>query len=295
VTTRALSPDIALDCDADLGEGPAWDTARNCLLWVDITGCAVHAYNPVTGTDVMTEVGSHVGAAVPAEDGSVILALRDGIARLREDGTVQLVAGIEADRPENRFNDAKCDPAGRLWAGTMPYEDTPHAAALYRFDGVRLDTVLAGVTLSNGMDWSPDGKTMYYIDSATGAVDAFDFDAADGAVTRRRSVVRIDPRDGMPDGMTVDGDGNLWVAVWGSGQVRCYQPTGRLIRSVDVPATQVTSCAFGGPDGDQMYITTARYQLSEADLASQPHAGALFVADVGVSGPPATPFRCQPA
>ena len=290
-----LSPDVAVDAGADVGEGPAWDAARNRLLWVDITGPAVHSYDPASGTDVSTGTDTHVSAAVPAEDGSVILALRDGIARLREHEPIRMLASIEAGRPGGRLNDAKCDPSGRLWAGTMPYESAPGTAALYRFDGTDVETVLSGVTLSNGMGWSPDARTMYYIDSATNAVDGFDYHDADGTITGRRTIIDVEPGGGMPDGMTVDDDGNVWVCLWGAGQVRCYLPSGRLIATVTVPAAQVTSCAFGGPGGDQLYITSARYRLSEAALQRQPHAGALFVVDAGVTGPPATPFRCQPS
>lgn len=292
MSSRTLDVDIALDARAEVGEGPSWDAPRARLVWVDITAGLVHEFDPSSAVDRVTDVGTHVGAAVPAPDGSLVLAVRDGIALLRPGRSLQLLAAVEADRPENRMNDAKVDPAGRLWAGTMPYdhEARPDSGALYRYDGIRVSEMVRGVTLSNGLDWSPDGATMYFIDSPRHTVDAFDFDMDSGTLRNRRTLVTIEARVGMPDGMAVDVEGNLWVAVWGSGTVRCYRPSGQLVTTITVPASRVTSCAFGGPHGDQLYITSARHELSPEQLHDEPHAGALFVVEPGTSGPPATPF-----
>ncbi|MBB2910870.1 sugar lactone lactonase YvrE [Streptosporangium becharense] len=275
---------------ADIGEGPAWDAVRGRLVWVDITACAVHVLDPATGADQAVDVGVHVGAAVPTGDGELLLAVRDGIARLTAEGTVRMVAEVEADVPGNRMNDAKCDPAGRLWAGTMPYDSTPGVAALYRYDGASVVRVLDGVSLSNGLGWSPDGTVMYYIDSRTQRVDAYSYDAATGDIRDRRTVVEIDRADGTPDGMTVDDDGCLWIGLWGGGRVRRYTPDGVPDREVRLPVTQVTSCAFGGPRGDVLYITSAARGLDPAALGEQPLAGSVFAVEPGVTGRPAVPF-----
>ncbi|WP_433346580.1 SMP-30/gluconolactonase/LRE family protein [Microtetraspora malaysiensis] len=286
-----LDGELVLRSNADVGEGPAWDAARRRLVWVDVTGCAVHTFDPAGGVDQVVDVGMHVGAAVPAGDAGLILAVRDGLAMLSPAGDVRMVAEVEADRPGNRMNDAKCDPSGRLWAGTMPYEAEPGAAALYRYDGRSVARVLTGVTLSNGLGWSPDGTVMYHIDSGTQRVDAYDFDPATGELGARRVVVAVDPAEGMPDGMTVDDDGCLWVALWGDGTVRRYTPDGVLDRIVRLPVTQVTSCAFGGPSGDVLYVTSAAYRLTPGELAAQPLAGSIFAVEPGTTGRPATPFH----
>ncbi|MFD4026280.1 SMP-30/gluconolactonase/LRE family protein [Streptomyces sp. NPDC058576] len=288
VSTRTAEP--VLRVRADVGEGPAWDAAAQRLLWVDVTGCAVHVFDPATGDDRTTDVGVHVGAALPAADGTLVLAVRDGVARLAADGSPHPLAAVEADRPGNRMNDAKCDPSGRLWAGTMPYGDERGAAALYRYDRAGVTQVLSGVHLSNGLGWSPDGTTMYHIDSRTQRVDAYAYDDATGAIRDRRPVVAVPAAQGMPDGMAVDEDGCLWVALWGGGAVHRYTPAGTLDRVVRLPVTQVTSCAFGGPAGDVLYVTSAAYGLDPAQLADQPLAGSLFALDPGATGRPATPF-----
>ena len=280
--------ELVLQGNADIGEGPAWDAARRRLVWVDVTGCEVHTFDPASGVDHVVDVGMHVGAAVPAGDDELLLAVRDGLAMLSPDG-VRIIAEVEADRTGNRMNDAKCDPSGRLWAGTMPYEAAEvGAAALYRYDGRSVVRVLTGVTLSNGLGWSPDGTVMYHIDSGTHQVNAYPFDPATGELGSRRVVVTVDPAEGMPDGMTVDDDGCLWVALWGGGAVRRYTPDGVLDRVIHLPVTQVTSCAFAD---DVLYITSAAHQLTPAALTTQPLAGSIFAATPGPTGRPATPFH----
>jgi sugar lactone lactonase YvrE len=185
------------------------------------------------------------------------------------------------------MNDGKCDAAGRFWAGTMALDERGGAGALYRLDpDGHVETMIDGVTISNGLDWSDDGRLMYFIDTPTQSVDVFDFDLASGRIANRRSFARIDPVDGAPDGLTLDAEGFVWVALWGGSRVRRYAPDGALDSIVRVPATYVTSCAFGGADLGDLYITTARIKLSEADRASQPLAGGLFRARPGVRGRP---------
>jgi sugar lactone lactonase YvrE len=214
--------------------------------------------------------------------------MRDGFALMDPDTPqVELIAAIEPDLPGNLMNDAKCDGSGLLWGGTVASDETPHAGALYRLDADRSVTrVVDAVSCSNGLGWSLDRRLMYYIDSGEQAIDAFDFDDATGHVANRRRLVEIPTHDGIPDGMAVDAEGYLWVAIWGGGAVRRYTPEGRLDRVLEVPSTQVTSCVFGGDDLGDLYITSAAGGLSEQELARDPHSGSLFVHRPGVNGQP---------
>jgi sugar lactone lactonase YvrE len=287
---RAITAELVLDAGADVGEGPVWDAATGGLIWVDITSSVVHVWYP-DGRWRSWQVPEHVGAAVPRAAGGMMLAVRSGFASLADDGSVRVVAMVEADDAGTRMNDGKCDPQGRFWAGTMAYAETPGAGSLYRLDpDGAVHQVLTGLTISNGLGWSPDGTVMYYIDTASGGVDTFRFDAAAGAITGRRRLITVDPADGSPDGMTVDDEGCLWVALWGGGAVRRYRPDGTLDAVVPLPASQVTSCAFGGQDGGDLYITTAACGLSPRQRDAQSHAGGLFRCRPGVTGPPTTPF-----
>jgi sugar lactone lactonase YvrE len=193
---------------------------------------------------------------------------------------------VEADAPTTRFNDGKCDAAGRFWAGTMALDVAPGAGALYRLDpDYRVTRALSGVTLSNGLDWTTDNRSMYYIDSPTRGVDAFEFDLEQGVLGARRRLISIPREAGTPDGMTLDTDGGIWVALHGSGSVGRYHPDGRLERVIRVPSARlVTSCAFGGPDMGDLYITSMSDGLSAEAMAEQPRAGALFRCRPGVRG-----------
>ena len=301
--------DLVLDLRAELGEGPVWDPIGACLYFVDILRGRVHRFDPATRALRTCETGCSVGAVAPTGRGDLVLAVRDGFARLdlsgsrfngadtpvRPDewsrpyssGGIEMIAEVEADRPDQRMNDGKCDAAGRFWAGTMALDERGGAGALYRLDpDGHVETMIDGVTISNGLDWSDDGRLMYFIDTPTQSVDVFDFDLASGRIANRRPFARIDPVDGAPDGLTLDAEGFVWVALWGGSGVRRYAPDGAPDSIVRVPATYVTSCAFGGADLGDLYITTARIKLSEADRASQPLAGGLFRARPGVRGRP---------
>jgi sugar lactone lactonase YvrE len=234
-----------------------------------------------------------VGAAVARKDGrGLALALRDGFGFLDEtSGQVQLVAAVEADVSSNRMNDGKCDPRGRFWAGTMGFNEGRGVGALYRMDpDLSVHQMVTDVSVSNGLDWTDDGRHMYYIDSATRGVDVFEFDMPSGTLGERRRLISLQPGEGVPDGMTLDADGGLWVAVHSSGTVRCYTPDGVLERVVRVPVSMVTSCAFGGPDLSDLYITTMQYGMSAEAKQAQPLAGAVFHCRPGVSGRPAHRF-----
>jgi sugar lactone lactonase YvrE len=221
-----------------------------------------------------------------------MLAVQDGFATLdTATGQIAPFAGFPDASPDVRMNDAKCDPQGRLWAGTMAFDMRPAGGALYRLDpDATVATLLPSVTISNGIDWSLDGLTMYYVDTPTLRVDCFDFDPATGSISNRRPFVEIERPAAYPDGLTLDAEGNLWLALWGGWGVRCYNPKGELIATVDVPAAQTSSCAFGGENFDELYITSARGGVPDDDLANQPHAGSLFRVRPGVKGRPANRF-----
>jgi sugar lactone lactonase YvrE len=283
--------EVVVDAHAELGEGPVWDTERGLLLWVDITGKLIHEYDPRTGSDTSFPTPVPVGAVALRGRGGLVLAMEDGfwLWGLGRNDPKRFVP-VEADMPENRMNDGKVDPAGRFWAGTMAYDQRTDHAALYRLDSDgTVQTMLSPVSLSNGMDWSPDSTVMYYADSLAHSVDAFDFDVASGDISNRRVLIRVAPDDGDPDGLCVDSEGLIWLAVWGASEVQRYTPAGDLVSTVRLPVTQVTSVAFGGEDLMDLYITSAAENLGEDELRRQPSAGALFRCRPGVKGRP--PFR----
>jgi len=292
--TTTLDVEVVLDAHAAVGEGPVWDQRTNRLFWVDIMGHKVHVYDPATDHDTSVDVGQPVGAAALREQGGMVLALRDGFALLDEDlGNLRWVAQVEEHLPTNRMNDGKCDAAGRFWAGTMAYQPelVPGQGAFYRLDpDYTVTRTVEEVTLSNGLDWSLDNRLMYYIDSTSQRIDTFPFDLETGALGVRSTAITIPQGDGLPDGMTIDAEGAIWVALHGSGTVRRYLPDGTLDRIVQLPVHMVTCPAFGGPDYEDLYITTMNYGMSPEALSAEPLAGALFKCRPGVKGRPAFRF-----
>lgn len=275
---------------AEHAEGPAWDARRDELLWVDQFAGLVHRSRYEGGVlrPVRTyEIGVAVGAVVPiAGADGWMLGAGAGFIRLAADGRTEVIAEPEAAvRGTNRMNDGKCDPLGRFYAGSMAWSKQAGAGALYRYDG-SVRTILRDVTISNGMAWSAAGDRMYYIDTPTGRVDVFTV-GADGEPADRRPAFPIDPADGAPDGMCIDDEGCLWVAMWGGGKVCRYAPTGEKLATVEVPAPQVSSCAFGGRT---LFITTSQEGYTPADSDRHPGAGRLYAIDLPVGGPPATPL-----
>ncbi|WP_419891974.1 SMP-30/gluconolactonase/LRE family protein [Paenibacillus xylanexedens] len=278
---------VAVQTPALLGEGPSWDAENNRLLWVDIESFKVHVYDPATGQDQAYDVGEHVGAVVPYRGDEVVVALRSGFHTYHLlTSELQAIEDPEQDKDTNRFNDGKCDAKGRFWAGTMSMNNESKAGSLYCLEqGQPVRTMVQGVSTSNGLGWSPDRQTMYYIDTPTRSIDRFDFDLTAGTIQNRTSVIHIAEEFGFPDGMTVDGEGMLWVAHWGGGRVTRWNPhTSELLQQIEVPADQVTSCCFGGPDLEELYITTARIGIKEERLKETPDAGSLFVIRPGVKG-----------
>lgn len=284
-----MKADIVVDAKATLGEGPVWHPRRQQLSWVDIEAGQLHVHELSGEPDHVYQVGCKVGAAVARHSGGMVLATESGwIAFDPKTGPGQTIADPEAELPHNRFNDGKCDPHGRFWAGTMSMRREPNAGSLYVLEpdhSVRC--VLSNVTTSNGLGWSPDQTTMYYIDTPTMQVQAFDYDGSSGEIGRGRVVVQFPDGVGRPDGMTVDADGMLWIAHWDGSRVTRWNPkSGKLLDTIWLPVSRVTSCTFGGSWLDELYITTAREGLDAERLAQEPHAGGLFAICPGATGLP---------
>ena len=282
----AADVEVVLDARAELGEGPRWDPRGQRLFWVDIMARRVHAFRPEKHACWSVDVGKPVGALAGAADGSLVLAVAGGFARLDfESGRTTELAAVEADRPQNRMNDGACDPAGRFWAGTMALDEGAGKGGLYRLDADHtVHTMLTGVTISNGIDWTLDGRRMYYVDSPTRRIDVFDFDGPGGAITNRRLFAAIPADAGIPDGLTVDAEGFVWLALWGGGALHRYAPDGTLERRVPLPVSHPTSCAFGGAALDELYVTSARRPLSAEERKKESAAGGLLRLRPGVKG-----------
>ena len=292
---RGGGPDeaeLVLDARAEHGEGPLWYAAENVLAWVDIARHLVHLYDPASGDDRAIDVGQPVSAVAPRAAGGLVVTLQEGYAALdMASGRVELIAPVEKGHTPTRMNDGKCDSAGRFWAGTMAFDPVPGAGSLYRLDpDLRVTHVLGDVTISNGLGWSPDDRTMYYVDSPTQTIDAFDYDAATGAIENRRVLAAVPEELGFVDGLTVDADGFIWAAVFGGGRLHRYAPDGSLERAVRLPVEQPTKPAFGGPGLAELYVTSAWHGLSDAERERQPTAGGVLRLRPGVSGAVANRF-----
>ena len=279
-----MSPavEVAVRAHAALGEGPTWDPATGRLIWVDILSSRIHTYDPATCRRTVMTTEQHVGAAKPRVDGGLVVNLRDGIGLYDADGAFSWL--VHDPVPGRRGNDAAVAQDGALWAGTMRYNESETGGGLSRVaaDGTVTDA-LGVVACSNGTGWSPDGRLMYYIDSPTLRVDVLDVDGP--RVSNRRPFAAVEPGAGLPDGLTVDAEGYVWVALWQGGALRRYAPDGGLDRVVPLPIWQPTACAFGGAGLRDLYVSTAR----AGDPAPHPLAGSLLVlpdAGVGVAPPP---------
>jgi sugar lactone lactonase YvrE len=282
--------DVVVEARAELGEGPRWDAASATLLWVDIPGHRVHRYDPASGRDAEELVPGLVSLALPRSRGGAVIGLPDGLHVLDGERSPLLVP-IGAERTGTRTNDGACDAAGRLWVGTMALDEASPLGGLYRVGAdLSLTAVLTGTVISNGLGWSPAGDRFYFIDSPTRRVVVFDFDPATGALEGRRRFAAVEVGGAVPDGLAVDADGGVWVALHGGWGLRRYASDGELAAIVDLPVARVTSCCFGGPDLRDLYVTTRREGLSAGELAAQPLAGALLRLDAGVPGLPTHAF-----
>jgi sugar lactone lactonase YvrE len=275
-----------LNVRAELGEGALWHPEEQKLYWVDIEGRALHIYDPASGADIQFPTGERISTVVPVAGGNVLVALQNGIHEMDiKTGSLTFIANTKKD-PNVRFNDGKCDPAGRFWVGTKSVNKAKPEAVLYRMDHDKtIRLMLTGIFNSNGITWSADKKTMYYIDTPTLSVQAFDYDNELGTIKNGRVIIGIPIGGGFPDGMTIDEEDNLWIALWGVGTVAKYNPrTGKLLQTIKVPAPNTSSCAFGGRDLKTLYITTARIELSADILRQYPLSGDLFCFIPGVAG-----------
>lgn len=288
-------PEPILDARATLGEGPVWDDRTGTLLWVDIHRHQVHRFDPESAVDQSIAFDEPVGSVALREDGGLIGAVGLSIGEIDEE--MASFTPWHTVREGDRMNDGSCDPRGRYLAGTLTEPLVEGASGLFALqpDG-SIRRLLTGLTLSNGLAWSPDGHTMYHIDTFLERVDAFDYDLDTGTVQSRRPVVDLHEAEGRPDGMTVDADGNIWVAMARGGAVRCYDTHGRLQDLVPVPAPVVTSCTFGGPGLADLYITTGQWPAAPEQLRDWPHAGAIFrLCGTGARGLPSHRFGSHPA
>lgn len=299
-----MQTELLINAQAILGEGPAWDAKTQTLYWVDILGKRIHAYQD--GRDEFVQLDELVGCVAPRRDGGLVAALHASFVTFDvvvRSGTPQTLAGYHpapqqsllasvTEPATNRFNDGKCDPAGRLLAGTMDMGESNPSGFLYSLEaGKPPRKLLDGITISNGLAWSPDYKIFYYIDTPTRQVRAFDYDLNTGDISSPRVAVEIPPSMGWPDGMTSDMEGRLWIALWGGARVSRWNPaTGRLEAEVAVPALQSSACVFGGPRRDILFVTSARKGMDESALAQYPLSGGVFHIQTQTEGMPTFEF-----
>ena len=284
---KELHSELVYQAEATTGEGSIWHPERHTLFWVDIEGKTLYEYHPKTKDCSTWKFDRMISTVVPETDTTAIIALQNEIVRVNlNNGQTTSIAPIPDGNGKIRCNDGKCDPAGRLWIGTMAFNGEKGAGTLYcvTADG-NVTTKLDKVTISNGIVWSANKKFMYYNDTPTGRIARYLYDAENGDILYDGIAVQMAEGTGAPDGMTIDSEDNLWVAQWGGYGVYCYNPyTGDLLAKVEVPAPNVASCAFGGPKLDILYITTARAGMSKEQLEKYPLSGSLFSCTPGVRG-----------
>jgi len=281
-------PELVVNTHDLIGEGPCWDEKRQVIYWVDILGKKLYGFDTMGGTLKTLDCEQQIGAFVLKDDGTMVCAQEHGYYFLDPaSGKAEFIGDPERDIPKNRFNDGKCDPMGRFWAGTMA-DGTAPVGSLYVLDNGRSITKkLSDTYISNGLCWSADNQTMYYIDSALKRIDAFDYDLKTGDISNRRVVVAMPEDAGLPDGMTIDIDGTLWVAEYDGYRVSRWDPrTGRQIERIAFPTALITSCAFGGPDFDELYVTSGKNGLDPERKKNEELAGALFKVKLDVKGMP---------
>jgi sugar lactone lactonase YvrE len=278
---------LEYEVKSQLGEGAFWDYKNQKLYWVDIEGSKLNIYDPKSKINKTFQTPSRIGTVVPYNSNKAIIALEDGIYNIdTSTGEISLFSDVESKQIENRFNDGKCDPNGNLWVGSMHLKQSEPKAGLYKIDNDgKAEKMLDSITISNGIVWTSDSKTMYYIDTPTGKIKAFDFDKSNSTISNERVAVHVPESLVYPDGMAIDEENMLWVGMWNGNSVARFNPqTGKLLSKIEVPAHNVTSCAFGGKNLDTLFITTASIDMTEKEKEKFPYAGSIFIAVPGVKG-----------
>jgi sugar lactone lactonase YvrE len=278
--------ECVLDVKASLGECPVWSVADQALYWVDINAPALNRFDPATGANTVWPMPASIGCFALRMRGGFIAALRDGIWFLDREGKPERrVADAPYDPAHHRFNDGRADAQGRFWAGSMNEQRDANTAALYRLDAnLKLTPVVADIMISNGLAFSPDGRTLYHVDTPTRTVSAYDFDATTAAISNRRDFARFDGETDRPDGGAVDNEGCYWSAFYRGGKVVRISPQGQMLAEYPVPAMCPTMCAFGGPDLRTIYVTSARQLREPGELARLPQSGGIFAMRVDTPG-----------
>ena len=291
--TNLEEAELLIESSSPLGEGPIWDPTRQVLWWVDILEGLVHCYDPANGSNRSWSIGQLIGTIVTSEDNRLVIATDKGFHWFDpETGNTELIVDPEPNKPENRFNDGKCDPSGRLWAGTMAINEEGNSGTLYCLhSNGRAETKEVGYSIPNGIVWNDKATIMYHIDSPTRQVDAWDYDNATGNISNRRTVFQVTQEGAFPDGMAMDVEGKIWLALWGGWAVIRFDPdTGKELTRIPVPVSRTSACAFGGPNRDILYITTAKKDITPEDLKKEPMAGCVFKAHPEVCGQTPTAF-----
>ncbi|WP_316816586.1 SMP-30/gluconolactonase/LRE family protein [Pedobacter nyackensis] len=277
--------DVLYKAGFKLGEGLCWNPEEQNYLFVDIKGKLMGTVDSVTVEVKIRQLDKMIGKAVPVQNGNLLLAMEDGLEEMDpQTGSKKILVAVEPEKPDNRCNDGACDARGRFWFGTMNKNAKAKEGALYCFDGT-LRKMIEGTSVSNGICWSTDHTKMYYIDSFDRNIKGFDFDLDSGQITNEEVIVELNHPMELPDGMCIDEEGMLWVAIWGGACVNRYNPhDGKLIGKVSVAALNVTSCAFGGKDGRELLISTAADGLTAEELEKFPDSGSLFIVQPGIGG-----------
>ncbi len=284
---QKIDAELEFEYKAHLGEGPVWDEKTGKLWWVDILSGHLMQYSPQNRTNKVFEIGEFIGAAALRRKEGLVLALQSGFYLFDDQsGEIEKIKDPEPDRPGNRFNDGKCDPLGRFWAGTMAHDQSKKEGSLYRLNtDFQIKRVLSDITISNGLAWNPEAGLFYYIDTPTMEICSFRYDEETGNFLERSVIRTIDERDGYPDGMSIDSEGFLWIALYaGSKVVRISPETGNTEFEIRVPVPKPTSCTFGGENLDELFITTCRENMSKEELNKTPLSGSLFKAKVPFHG-----------
>lgn len=280
-------PKVVWELAAELGEGPVWVERDSALWFVDIKKQQVHRFDPASGEKSSWTAPEQVGFLFPAQRGGFVAGLTSGLYHFDErNRAFDLIATVEEDKPDNRLNDAVVDPSGRLWFGTMDNHEKAKTGAFYCFsNGEIRHTGVDGIAITNGPAVSPDGSILYFVDTLKGTIEASDI-RGDGSLGERRPFARIDPKDGHPDGPTIDSEGCLWISLYGGWEAWRYSPSGELLDKVRFPVSNITKLAFGGNDLRTAFATTARQLLKPDEIAHQPAIGDLFEFQSPVAGVP---------